>query len=82
MTGKKTSLVCHHLNGWNSFPRERYLVTNGVLLDRAIHKNYHEFPKGIHDNFKYGNNTELQFEKILLEFFNIDWQQKKDLNQL
>lgn len=70
VTGKRTNLVCHHLNGWNCFPQQRYNVLNGVLLDRIIHKQFH-------DTFKYGNNTELQFEKFLLDFFNLSWQEIK-----
>lgn len=70
VTGKRKNLVCHHLNGLHCFPQQRYLVLNGVLLDHLIHKQFH-------DTFKYGNNTELQFEKFLFDFFNKSWKEMK-----
>lgn len=75
ITGKKERLECHHLDGWNLFPEKRYDVSNGVLIDKSIHKLFH-------DANKYGGNTELQFEAFLFNVFNLNWSKIKiDLQQ-
>nr|YP_009184807.1 putative HNH homing endonuclease [Jenufa perforata]ALO62925.1 putative HNH homing endonuclease [Jenufa perforata] len=70
ITSKKKNTMCHHLNGWNLFPDQRYDILNGVLLHRDIHRLFH-------DTYKYGNNTELQFKEFLLNEFNLNWEKIK-----
>lgn len=56
----------HHLNSYNMFPEQRYLVENGVYLSKEVHKHFH-------DIYKYGNNTELQFIEFCKTYYRIDW---------
>jgi len=51
--------ACHHLNGFDSYPDQRYLVTNGVYLKREIHNQFHTL-KGFG---KTPNNSLLIFAK-------------------
>jgi len=60
VTGKKSNLVTHHLDGWNAYPQRRYDITNGVLIHKEVHKLFH-------DLYGYGNNTEEQFNLFLKE---------------
>jgi len=53
------ALNSHHLNGWKNFPNERYNIENGVCLCKECHKRYH-------DEYGYGNNTDLQFLNWLI----------------
>jgi 5-methylcytosine-specific restriction endonuclease McrA len=47
-------LEAHHLNSWNRFPEERYLISNGRCLCKRCHKRFH-------DTYGYGDNTEHQY---------------------
>ena len=49
-------LEAHHLNGWNAFPEERFLLLNGVTLCRNCHDRFH-------NTFGYGGNTEFQYKQ-------------------
>ncbi|NBR26657.1 MAG: hypothetical protein EBU08_23355, partial [Micrococcales bacterium] len=60
VTGKKSNLVTHHLDGWNAYPQRRYDITNGVLIHKEVHKLFH-------DLYGYGDNTEEQFNLFLKE---------------
>jgi len=60
ITGKKSNLVVHHLDGWNAYPERRYDITNGVLIHKEVHKLFH-------DIYGYGNNTEEQFNLFIRE---------------
>jgi ribosomal protein L33 len=60
VTGKKSNLVTHHLDGWNAYPQRRYDITNGVLIHKEVHKLFH-------DLYGYGNNTEEQFNLFIKE---------------
>jgi hypothetical protein len=66
LTGVKTNLVSHHINGYNAFPDQRYDLQNGVLISKNIHKEFH-------DIYKYGDNTQAQWEEFCLQQYNIDW---------
>lgn len=70
VSGEKKNVECHHINGWNRFPDQRNHPENGVLLHKTIHKAFH-------NTYKYGNNTEKQFEDFLLVNFQLDWKQIK-----
>lgn len=66
LTGTTTNLVCHHLEAWNSCPERRYDITNGVCINKVIHKEFH-------DLYHYGNNTEAQFAEFCQIKYNVDW---------
>lgn len=50
------NLEVHHLNGYNWCIKGRTDETNGVVLCKMCHKNFHQ-------NFGVGNNTRKQYEK-------------------
>jgi hypothetical protein len=62
----KTNLVCHHLDGWNLFPERRYDISNGVCIQKDLHKEFHNL-------YGYGNNTEAQFAEYCKIKHNVDW---------
>lgn len=64
ITGQKSNLVAHHLDGWNLCPERRYDITNGVLISKEIHKLFH-------DIYGYGNNTKEQFDEFLKEKYDM-----------
>nr|YP_009105650.1 putative HNH homing endonuclease [Xylochloris irregularis]AIT94376.1 putative HNH homing endonuclease [Xylochloris irregularis] len=66
LTGKTESLVCHHLNSWNTYPEQRFEISNGVLLARSVHADFHI-------TYKFGNNIEKQFEDFCRSNYKIDW---------
>ena len=51
---KGGNLNAHHLNGWHTFPKERFDINNGVTLCSSCHRQFHK-------QYGYGNNTEKQF---------------------
>lgn len=57
---KGGNLTAHHLNSYDEFENERYLVNNGVTLCDECHKS-------LHSKFGYGKNTREQFELFLDE---------------
>ena len=63
ITGKSTSLHCHHLIGWGYEP-SRYSIENGVALAREIHKAFH-------DEYGRGGNSPEQFEEFCKKYYNI-----------
>lgn len=54
LCGKKTSLRAHHLFGWSSYPKLRYIVSNGVTLCDTDHRLFHSI-------YGRGKNTAQQF---------------------
>lgn len=66
LTGKHKNLVCHHLNGWNATPDQRFAIANGVLLEASVHSDFHI-------RYKFGNNTEEQFIDYCKLYYDIDW---------
>lgn len=70
LTGVRKKLVAHHLNGFNKFPTQRYDLRNGVLIERNIHKVFH-------DRYGYGNNTEEQWVEFCKTEYEIDWYEMK-----
>lgn len=62
--------ACHHLNSFDLFEDQRYLLENGVYLKREIHSQFHQ-------EYGFGNNTEAQFVEFCLKFYNINWQDRK-----
>lgn len=66
LTGSTSNLVCHHLNGWNAYPKQRFDVLNGVVLAKEIHSKFHTV-------YKFGNNTETQFIEFCSLQYNVDW---------
>jgi hypothetical protein len=65
VTGSKKDLVVHHLYGWNAYPDLRYDITNGIVLTKQIHKEFH-------DKWGYGNNTKEQFIQFLKDQYNME----------
>lgn len=57
---KGGNLTAHHLNSYDEFENERYLIDNGVTLCDKCHKSFHS-------KFGYGKNTREQFESFLKE---------------
>lgn len=49
-------LHAHHLNGFNSFPDQRFDIDNGACLCHACHEQFHEV-------YGKGDNTEGQFNE-------------------
>ncbi len=66
LTGAKTNLVCHHLEGWNWCSERRHDLTNGVLISRDVHDQFHK-------KYHFGDNTEAQFAEFCKEVYKIDW---------
>lgn len=66
LTGTTLNFVCHHLNSWNAYPEQRFKISNGVLIARNIHSDFHSI-------YKFGNNTEEQFQEFCQYKYNIDW---------
>lgn len=66
ITGERTrDLAAHHIYNYGHYPELRYEVSNGVLLRRDLHIEFH-------NKYGYGHNTKEQF----MEFF----QDKTSLN--
>lgn len=66
-------LEAHHLNAWNTFPDERFDLSNGVLLCASVHKQFHT----IYGN---GGNTRAQFDAFVEQHWkNVDceWNKRK-----
>ena len=61
-----SNLVCHHLNGWNAYPEQKFDISNGVVITREIHSKFHTA-------YKFGSNTEIQFIQFCSFEYNIDW---------
>lgn len=57
---KGGNLVAHHKNGWDNFPHQRFDVDNGITLCKTCHKEFHSI-------YKYGDNTEEQFNAWLFQ---------------
>lgn len=51
---KSHHLIAHHLNGYDNYKEERFLVSNGITLCDECHKDFHH-------KYGYGNNTKKQF---------------------
>jgi hypothetical protein len=69
-TSTGAGFAAHHLNGYDTFVDQRYLLTNGVYLQKHIHKEFH-------DLYGYGNNTEAQFAAYCEKTHGFNWYQRK-----
>lgn len=58
------NLEAHHLESWNSAPDKHYDISNGIILKREIHQEFHT-------NFGKGWNTRAQFEYFTKEKYSI-----------
>lgn len=72
ITGEKNKnlLTCHHLNSWDSYPDQRYDISNGITITKEIHHAFHK-------EYGAGKNTREQFERFLQEkyyIFDYPWQ--------
>lgn len=67
------NLEAHHMDSWQTAPKKRYLVENGVLLRKDIHIDFHK---------TFGNDvTVAQFEVYCKQNYNIEefpWSIKKE----
>lgn len=63
LIGETSDLVCHHLNGCNIAPEQRFSVINGVVLSHAVHKQFHAY-------YGAGDNTIGQFADFVQRFYN------------
>lgn len=54
-------LIPHHINSWDKYPDERYLVENGIALCEYHHKLFHS-------KYGYGSNDKEQFNEFLSNF--------------
>jgi len=61
---------CHHLNSYQVFPEQRYLIDNGVFLRWDVHNDFH---------LKYGFKAvdEHQFAHYCQLYYQINWFQVK-----
>lgn len=69
----KTPLVCHHLESWDQNPNLRFHIPNGVVLERKIHKKFHD-PLAFAGRAKvygFGKNTIDQFEHFCFDHYQI-----------
>jgi len=63
ITGEnKGDIVIHHLYNWADFPEQRVFLSNGVVIRRDLHKEFHEI---------YGrrNNTPEQFMEFVERYY-------------
>lgn len=67
--------VCHHLNSYDCYVDQRYLIENGVFLTKKIHKQFH-------DLYGYGKNNESQFAEFCKDYSGFDWFERKTKLQL
>lgn len=56
--GKDGGFEAHHINGWNLFPEQRLVVSNGITLCISCHHNFH-------NKYGRGNNTIEQLEEYV-----------------
>lgn len=52
-----TFLNSHHMNSWDFFLEERYVLKNGVTLCSSCHDRFHEI-------YGRGQNTRFQFQQF------------------
>jgi len=64
--GEKDRLESHHLNAYHAFPDQRYDASNGVLLSREVHMQFHRI-------YTTRNNTEAQFTEFCKIYYKVDW---------
>lgn len=62
ISGKRGSLVAHHLNSKGQFPEQALMIRNGVCLSRELHKEFHLSFCGGYDK----GSTLGQFEMFYL----------------
>jgi 5-methylcytosine-specific restriction endonuclease McrA len=60
---KGKNLRAHHLNSWDMFQDQRYLIDNGVTLCVVCHKAFHK-------SYGYGKNNEGQYEQFKTNYRN------------
>lgn len=72
LTGEKKNLACHHLESWNFCVERRFDISNGVLLRKDLHKEFHTI-------YGFGNNTEAQFADYCQKYHNVNWYELKKL---
>lgn len=49
----KGELNAHHINSYNLFPGQRYVISNGITLCEPCHRNFH-------NSYGFGDNTAVQ----------------------
>jgi len=59
ISGDKNNIVSHHLNGYNSYPEQKYDINNGVVITNDLHIEFHNK----YDKYK-GDCTYEQFEEF------------------
>jgi hypothetical protein len=66
------NLECHHLESWDHCKAKRNDPTNGVLITKKIHQQFHK-------KYGYGKNTEKQFLDFCFDEFHFNWDQIKKI---
>lgn len=54
----KKDIVAHHIYSWNTHPKLRFVVNNGICLCASCHNEFHII-------FGFGNNNKKQFSEFL-----------------
>jgi hypothetical protein len=65
-TKQTSNLECHHLESYDKFKEKRNVVSNGVLITRNIHCEFHKL-------YGYGNNIESQWNDFCYYKFQVSW---------
>lgn len=62
LTKLKGKIVSHHLNSFDIYPEERFLVNNGVTLLAVLHRVFHSI-------YGSGANTKAQYDEFKAIYF-------------